>query len=59
MKWDFAIFYMFLGWLLVWVVKYGVVGLAGWDGVFHPERLEADTTGPYARFSKPFLGIFG
>jgi hypothetical protein len=53
-----ALFYMFLGWLLVFAVKYVIVGLAAWDKFFHPERYAADTTGPYRAFAKPFLGVF-
>jgi len=59
MKWEWALFFMFLGWLLVWVVKYGIVGLGEWDKVFHPERYDADTTGPYKAFAKPLFGFFG
>lgn len=58
MKWQAALFYMFLGWLLVFATKYIFVGLAAWDSFFHPERYTADTTGPYSMFSKPFLGVF-
>lgn len=58
MRWDYAIFFMFLGWLLIFAIKYVFVGLAQWDSWFHPERFVADTTGPYAQFSKPFLGVF-
>ena len=53
------IFWMFLGWLTGISLKYVVFGLRRWDMMFHPERLIADTTGPYARFAEPFLGIFG
>lgn len=58
MRWNYAIFFMFLGWLMVFAVKYVIVGLAQWDNWFHPERYQADTTGPYSRFSLPFLGAF-
>jgi hypothetical protein len=58
MKWSWAVFYMFLGWLMVWLVKYVIVGLGAWDKFFHPERYISDTTGPYSQFSKPFLGAF-
>lgn len=49
---------LFLGWLIGWTLKYIVFGLAAWDGVLHPERLIADTTGPWKTFAKPFLGVF-
>lgn len=49
---------LFLGWLIGWTLKYVVFGLAAWDSVLHPERLTADTTGPYKLFAKPFLGVF-
>ena len=57
-SWEYALMFLFLGWLLVFAVKYVFVGLAAWDNFFHPERYVADTTGPYARFAKPFLGAF-
>lgn len=58
MNWEYALFFMFLGWLMVFIVKYIIVGLGQWDLWFHPERYAADTTGPYQQFSKPFLGVF-
>ena len=58
MKVGEALFYAFLGWLSVWLIKYVIVGLARWDMFFHPERLQADTTGPYKQFAQPFLGVF-
>lgn len=48
---------LFLGWLLGWLFKYFVFGLGRWDEIFHPERYQADTTGPWSRFAKPFLGV--
>lgn len=53
------LFWMFVGWATVFGVKYLVVGLRQWDVMFHPERLTADTTGPWARFAPPFMGILG
>jgi hypothetical protein len=58
MKWEYALMFAFLGWLLVFAVKYIFVGLGQWDTWFHPERYTADTTGPYKQFTKPFLGVF-
>jgi hypothetical protein len=49
---------MFLGWLIGFALKYIVFGLAAWDSYLHPERYNADTTGPFKMFSKPFLGVF-
>jgi len=49
---------LFLGWLIGWLLKYVVFGLGKWDKIFHPERYEADTTGPWKRFANPFLGAF-
>ena len=48
-----------IGLVTLWVIKYMVVGLAAWDGFFHPERFQADTMGPYKCFAKPLLGILG
>jgi hypothetical protein len=49
---------LFLGWLIGWLFKYVVFGLAKWDTIFHPERLTADTTGPFKMFAQPLLGVF-
>ena len=52
------LFYMFLGWLIGFALKYVIFGLRAWDQLLHPERLQADTTGPFKIFSSPFLGVF-
>jgi hypothetical protein len=57
MNWHIAM-YLFLGWLIGWTLKYIIFGLQNWDTVLHPERVVADTTGPYRMFAKPFLGAF-
>lgn len=44
-----------VGFLVVYVLKYGIVGLDKWDAWFHPERRQADDSGPYNAFSRPFL----
>jgi hypothetical protein len=58
MPWTYALLFMFLGWLLVWATKYIFFGLRQWDEWLHPERLCGDLSGPYRRFSEPFLGVF-
>lgn len=58
MRWESALAFMFLGWLIGWLLKYIVFGLRKWDNAFHPERLAGDTTGPYKAFAEPFLGLF-
>jgi len=58
MKAEEIIFYMFLGWLIGWMFKYVIFGLQAWDSMLHPERVMADTTGPFRIFAKPFLGVF-
>lgn len=58
MKIEIIALILFLGWLAGWTLKYVVFGLAAWDNIFHPERYQADTTGPYKLFAKPFLGLF-
>jgi hypothetical protein len=57
MKTEYIILLLFLGWLIGWTLKYIVFGLGAWDNIFHPERFQADTTGPYKMFAKPFLGV--
>jgi hypothetical protein len=46
---------LFIGFAIVYILKYFIFGLAKWDGWFHPERIKADTTGPYAAFALPLL----
>lgn len=46
---------LFIGFSVVYVLKYAIVGLSKWDSWFHPERLQADTTGPYLVFAQPLL----
>lgn len=58
MKTEYIIGLLFLGWLVGWALKYVVFGLAAWDEFFHPERVQADTTGPFKIFAPPFLGVF-
>lgn len=48
----------FAGWFVPFSIKYVFFGLESWDAVFHPERTQADATGPYRQFFKPFLGVF-
>lgn len=57
MNWRYAVFYMFLGWLVGWLLKYVIFGLRRWDSALHPERLQGDTTGPYSMFAEPLLGL--
>jgi hypothetical protein len=57
-KTEYIIGLLFLGWLLGWTLKYIIFGLAKWDSIFHPERVQADTTGPFKMFAQPFLGVF-
>lgn len=59
MKKCSPLMWAFIGWASVFALKYLVLGLRQWDTMFHPERLVADTTGPWARFAPPFMGIFG
>lgn len=59
MKTETIVLLLFLGWLAGWTLKYVVFGLAKWDAIFHPERLQADTTGPYKLFAPPLLGLLG
>jgi hypothetical protein len=52
---SFFFWGVFVGFSAVYTLKYGVFGLRQWDTWFHPERLTADTTGPYKAFSDPLL----
>ena len=52
------VFWFITGWASIFALKYVVIGLRQWDTLFHPERLVADTTGPWAKFSEPFMGMF-
>lgn len=47
--------YLLLGFALVFVIKYGIVGLNKWNATFHPDRFEGPMELQY--FGKPLLGI--
>lgn len=46
---------LFVGLSVVYILKYGIFGLTKWDAVFHPERADADTNGPFKEFARPLL----
>jgi hypothetical protein len=48
--------FLILGFVALLVIKYLVVGLDAWNGVFHPDRVEGKSLDA---FRKPLLGVAG
>lgn len=46
--------YVLIGIMLLLVIKYGIIGLNNWNNLFHPDRIEGNSS---QYFLKPFLGI--